>query len=131
MAMDFPSSPTDGQIFGNFVWSSSTGAWKSRPQLQQVVTYSSATPASPNTGDIWINTNTGVSYHYLDDGTSKQWVEFLPSSSQDYSPVKLNMQTISYNYSIPSGYNGYTSGPVTIANGITVTIPDGSSWSVI
>ena len=46
-------------------------------------------------------------------------------------PVKLNQQTISANYSIPVGYNGLSAGPITIATGVTVTIPSGSSWSVV
>lgn len=45
--------------------------------------------------------------------------------------IKLNPQTISTNMSIPSGYNGMTVGPVTVANGITVTIADGSAWSIV
>jgi hypothetical protein len=28
MALDFPSNPTNGQAFGNYIYSSSTGAWK-------------------------------------------------------------------------------------------------------
>jgi microcystin-dependent protein len=47
------------------------------------------------------------------------------------TPIKLNGQTISTNYSIPLGYNGLSAGPITIANGVTVTIPDGSAWSVV
>lgn len=47
------------------------------------------------------------------------------------TPIKLNGQTISSNYSIPVGYNGLSAGPITIANGVTVTIPDGSAWSVV
>lgn len=46
-------------------------------------------------------------------------------------PVKLNQQTISANYSIPVGYNGLSAGPITIATGVTVTIPTGSSWSIV
>jgi hypothetical protein len=46
-------------------------------------------------------------------------------------PIKLNEQTIVANYSIPAGYNGLSAGPVTIASGVTVTIPAGSSWSVV
>ena len=45
--------------------------------------------------------------------------------------IKLNPQTISTDMSIPSGYNGMTVGPVTVANGITVTIADGSAWSIV
>jgi microcystin-dependent protein len=53
----------------------------------------------------------------------------LESSSDD--PIKLNGQTIYNNYSIPVGYNGLSAGPITIASGVTVTIPDGSAWSVV
>lgn len=46
-------------------------------------------------------------------------------------PIKINGQVISTNYSIPVGYNGLSAGPVTIASGVTVTIPTGSAWSVV
>ena len=29
MALDFPSNPSDGQTYNNYIWSSSTGAWRS------------------------------------------------------------------------------------------------------
>lgn len=45
--------------------------------------------------------------------------------------VKLNAQTISSNLSIPSGYNGMSAGPLTVADGVIVTIADGSAWSVV
>ena len=42
-----------------------------------------------------------------------------------------NSQTISSNYTITSGKNAGTFGPVTIADGVTVQIPDGSTWTVV
>ena len=47
------------------------------------------------------------------------------------APIKLNGQTLSANYTIPTGYNGLSAGPITIANGVTVTVPDGSAWSIV
>lgn len=88
MALDFPSSPVDGQISGNYIYSSSSGAWKGRPQYQQTSTQSPTAPTSPNAGDIWIDTTDGTSYHYLDDGTSRQWVEFM-SSGVPATPVSI------------------------------------------
>ena len=38
--------------------------------------------------------------------------------------------TIGYNYTITTGRNAFTAGPVSIANGNTVTIPSGSYWTV-
>ena len=46
-------------------------------------------------------------------------------------PIKLNLQTLTANYTIPVGYNGLSAGPIVIANGVTITIPDGSAWSVV
>lgn len=43
----------------------------------------------------------------------------------------LNEQTVDTNYTVPSGHNALSSGPVTISNGVTVTVTSGSSWSVV
>lgn len=42
-----------------------------------------------------------------------------------------NNATISANYSITSGNNAMSAGPITVASGVTVTVPAGSSWVVI
>lgn len=42
-----------------------------------------------------------------------------------------NDQTVSSSYTITSGKNAMTAGPITINSGITVTIPDGSTWTVV
>ena len=42
-----------------------------------------------------------------------------------------NDQTIIANYTITTGQNAMTAGPVTINSGVTVTVPSGSTWSVI
>jgi hypothetical protein len=41
-----------------------------------------------------------------------------------------NDQVVTTNYSIPAGKNAISAGPVTINNGISVTIPNGSSWVI-
>ena len=45
----------------------------------------------------------------------KQWVD-------SYGIIKTNRDTISEDVVIPSGSNGLSSGPVTIASGYTVTV---------
>jgi hypothetical protein len=42
-----------------------------------------------------------------------------------------NDQTVTGNYSITAGKNAMTAGPVTVNSGVTVTVPSGSSWSII
>jgi len=41
-----------------------------------------------------------------------------------------NTQTISANYTMTTGTNGHSVGPITVDTGVTVTIPTGSSWLV-
>lgn len=45
--------------------------------------------------------------------------------------IALNATTVSTSYSIPSGYNGLSAGPISVATGVTVTIPTGSTWSIV
>jgi len=45
--------------------------------------------------------------------------------------MTVNTSTVSANYSIPSGSNALSAGPVSVNTGITVTIPSGSVWTVV
>lgn len=42
-----------------------------------------------------------------------------------------NTQTISANYTITTGKNGFSVGPMTIASGVTVTVPSGSRYVIM
>jgi len=42
-----------------------------------------------------------------------------------------NNTTITADYTITTGKNAMTAGPITINNGVTVTVPNGSVWTVI
>ena len=42
-----------------------------------------------------------------------------------------NDQTITTDYTITTNKNAVTAGPVTINNGVTVTIPSGSYWVIV
>jgi hypothetical protein len=43
----------------------------------------------------------------------------------------VNGQTVNTSYSIPSSKNAMSAGPITVANGAVVTVPNGSRWVVI
>jgi hypothetical protein len=43
----------------------------------------------------------------------------------------VNSQTIGINYSLPSGYNATSTGPVTVSSGVAFTVPSGSRWLVL
>lgn len=42
-----------------------------------------------------------------------------------------NAQTVTANYTITTNKNAMSAGPITINDGVTVTIPAGSTWSII
>lgn len=47
------------------------------------------------------------------------------------TPIYENTQIIRSNYTITTGSNAMSAGPITIADGVIVTIPDGSDWSIV
>ena len=55
----------------------------------------------------------------------------MPVGSGTNRAFYVNDKTINYNYTIPTGKNAMTAGPVTVASGITVTVPVGSYWTVV
>lgn len=42
-----------------------------------------------------------------------------------------NDQTISANYTIPTNKNAISAGPITIADGVEVTVSDGADWVIV
>lgn len=47
------------------------------------------------------------------------------------TPFIENSNTVTDSYTISAGYNAISAGPVTINSGVTVTIPDSSTWSIV
>ena len=43
----------------------------------------------------------------------------------------VNSNTVSANYSIPSGSSALAAGPITVASGVSVTVPSGSRWVIL
>jgi hypothetical protein len=42
-----------------------------------------------------------------------------------------NANTVSANYTITTNKNGMSAGPITVASGVTVTVPSGSRWVIV
>ena len=72
--------------------------------------------------------------------------EYVSSTKYTYNPstgdlsapavassngITVNSATVSATYSIPSGSNGLSAGPVSVATGVTVTVPTGSTWVIV
>jgi len=70
----------------------------------------------------------GTSGQYLKIGANDpEWADVEQAVADGC--IYLNNQTISSNYTMPSGKNGMSAGPITISG--SVTIPNGGSWSIV
>ena len=51
-------------------------------------------------------------------------------SADTYGTIRINSNVISENCTISLGYNGSSAGPLTIANGVIVSVANGSTWTI-
>lgn len=54
-------------------------------------------------------------------------VAYVPLSSVFFE----NDQVVASNYSVTNGKNAMSAGPITVNVGVTVTVPSGSTWSIV
>jgi hypothetical protein len=45
--------------------------------------------------------------------------------------IFLNNLSITANFTVPPGYSGSSTGPITLASGVSVTVSPGSKWVVL
>lgn len=81
MAIDFPASPTNGQIYQGYYYDSSKAAWRSQNSQTGAVITSSTTPTGAKNGDLWFNTIDGTLFVYFNDGISSYWTEIKANSA--------------------------------------------------
>jgi hypothetical protein len=94
----------------------------------QVLTVAGGLPtwATPASG---LPSQTGNAGKYLTtDGTNASWSSTGAAAG---GAIYVNNTTISQNYTIASGQNGFTVGPVTIDSGYSVTVSSGQRWVVL
>ena len=69
-----------------------------------------------------------LSVDEITDSTGTRPVKFTVGVSSCFYETK---NLIDFNYTISSGYNAMTAGPVTIADGVLITINNDSVWTVV
>ena len=82
-------------------------------------------PGSPGEGMLRYNSELDEFEGYADSA----WGSIGGGASAG-GAIYENTQTITANYTMTTGTNGHSVGPITINSGIVVTIPSGSSWLV-
>lgn len=97
--------------------------------IQVPVGPTSARPSSPLEGMIRKNQTTGAFEGY--DGTTWTSIGGTATGGGPDQVFYLNGQACTASYTLPSGKNAVTAGPVTINAAATITIPTGAGWSVV
>jgi hypothetical protein len=55
----------------------------------------------------------------------------MPTGGGGESVFYENSTTVTASYTITTGNNAGSFGPITVNSGVTVTVPTGSTWSIV
>lgn len=132
-----PGTPVTGMLRYNTTtdefegYSGSSASWKSVGGAA----ISNDTSTASNLYPVFVSATTGTASTL---NTSNAKLLYKPSTGefQASAPVAsngilVNANAVAADYTIASGYNGLSAGPVTVNSGITVTISSGSNWTVV
>jgi hypothetical protein len=96
---------------------------------------SNDTSTATNIYPLFANATSGTASSVF---TSNAKLLYKPSTGEFQSTVLnasngivVNSATVGISYSIPSGSNAMSAGPVAVSSGITVTVPSGSVWTIV
>lgn len=120
----FNTTTTEFEGYNGTAWASVGGA-----------AISNDTSTSSNIYPLLANATSGTAATVY---TSNAKLLYKPSTGEFQSSqlvagngIFVNSQTVSADYTIPSGSNAMSAGPVTVDSGITVTVSSGSVWTVV
>jgi hypothetical protein len=120
----FNTTTTEFEGYNGTVWASVGGA-----------AISNDTSTASNLYPLFANATSGTAATVY---TSNAKLLYKPSTGELQASelvasngLVVNSQTVSADYTIPSGSNAMSAGPVTVDSGITVTVSSGSVWTVI
>ena len=97
------------------------------------------TSPAPQGGDVYWDSDEGIPYIYYDQGSSiANWIPLVPQQNPKSAEgggsdevFHENDQAVTTSYTIATGRNALTAGPITINSGATVTVSAGSTWVVV
>ena len=115
MALNFPNSPTNGQIYldvstGNrWAWDAANTCWKSTSAFTQAITIAASAPGSPVVGQLWWNQDYGRLFVYYNDGDSYQWVDASPADyngTAAYGVANSSFTSVNSNWTVTNAVYG-------------------------
>lgn len=143
--MAFPTNPTNGQSATvnniSYVYNSTLGVWESNQVSTSAnLTVASdiimggqlngltVTPAANNTADIPnIGNASAISYTATGNVSGVN----VNATGNITALFYTTTRTISSNTTVSATTNAMSAGPITIADGVTVTVADGGEWSIV
>lgn len=120
----FNTTTTEFEGYNGTTWASVGGAALSNDTSTSSNVYPLFAAATSGTASTIYTSNAKLLY-------KPSTGEFQSSELVAGNGIFVNSKTVSANYTVPSGSNAMSAGPVTVADGITVTVSDGSVWTVI
>lgn len=132
-----PASPVTGMIRYNTTSNQFEGYAGSSPSWLPVggSVISNDTSTASNLYPVFANATSGTAttvytsnakYLYKPSTGDLQASQVIASNG-----LVVNNQTVGTSYTIPTGYNASSAGPITINTGVTVTVPTGSRWVIV
>jgi len=118
------SSPSSG-AFTTFS-ATQDGTFSGTGQLKLPTGTTAQRTGSPSTGLIRFNTTTTSFEGY--DGSA--WGN-IGGGAEAGGAIVVNNDIASISYTIASGENGFSVGPMTVSSGVTITVSSGQRWVVI
>jgi hypothetical protein len=101
-------------------------------------TLSRDTVLSSSNSDALVNFSSGTKDVFVTQpaertvyvGASNQTI-YGANNAQGNMGLLVNADLISNNYTLPSGFNALSVGPISVASGVTVTVTSGQNWVTI
>ena len=102
-------TPSDGQLL---TWDNANSRWDAAD------------------APVSLPSQTGHSGEYLTtDGSTASWTAV--DAGAKAGALWENDIVLTTSYTITTGKNAMSAGPISIADGVSITIPDGSTWTIV
>ena len=101
-------------------------------------------PENPKVNSLWFNDVTGKLYIYYQDADGSQWVDTDVGGTTEQMPTGgvitgggtdrvfyENQQKVTADYTLDADTNAMSAGPVTVDDGVSVTVPAGQTRTVV